>query len=216
MRLCGQAARRNDRGVTAPQSGEIEVEDQLERRIRKPVDLVRCVLACIEIVVLAVAGVAASATTAGVETDIVDASRRLPHALLVVAPPLALFGLLILPVAMAVQWLVRRQFRRPGPPVRIRQSRTLRRRRPAAFSQPWHLLTRMPSACDNMRLPESNRPERNGTSPGGGDLHSAIRCVARRCRHARAARQVRRRGALLGVMHLSPGQAVRHRRLRTR
>jgi hypothetical protein len=73
--------------VTAPQSGEIEVEDQVERRIRKPVDLLRCVLACIEIVVLAVAGVAASATTADVETDIVDASRRLPHALLVVAPP---------------------------------------------------------------------------------------------------------------------------------
>ena len=106
-------------------------------------------------------------TTAGVETGIVDASRRLPHALLVVAPPLALFGLLILPVAMAVQWLVRRQFGRPGPPVRIRQSRTLRRRRPAAFSQPWHLLTRMPSACDNMLLPKSNRPERNGTSPAG-------------------------------------------------
>jgi hypothetical protein len=76
--------------VTAPQSGGIEVEDQLERRIRKPVDLVRCALACIEIVVPAVAGVAASATTSGVETDIVDASHRLPDALLVVAPPLAL------------------------------------------------------------------------------------------------------------------------------
>ena len=98
--------------MTAPHPGEIEVEDQLERRIRKPVDLVRCVLACIEIVVLAVAGIAASATTAGVETDIADASRRLPHALLVVVSPLALFALLVLPVAMAVQLLVRRQFRR--------------------------------------------------------------------------------------------------------
>ena len=98
--------------MTAPQPGEIEVEDQLERRIRKPVDLLRCVLSCIGIVALAVAGIAASATTSGVETDIVGASRRLPHALLVVAPPLALFALLILPVAMAVQLLVRRQFRR--------------------------------------------------------------------------------------------------------
>jgi glycosyltransferase 2 family protein len=112
VRLYGQAVRWNDRGVTAPQPGEVEAEDQLERRIRKPVDLLRCVLACIEIVVLAVAGVAARATTAGVETDIADASRRLPHALLVAAPPLALFALLILPVAMAVQLLVRRQFRR--------------------------------------------------------------------------------------------------------
>ena len=98
--------------MTAPQPGEIEVEDQLERRIRKPVDLLRCVLSGIGIVALAVAGIAASATTSGVETDIVGASRRLPHALLVVVAPLALFALLILPVAMAVQLLVRRQFRR--------------------------------------------------------------------------------------------------------
>ena len=98
--------------MTASQPDEIEVEDQLERRIRKPVDLLRCVLSCIGIVALAVAGVAASATMSGVQTDIVGASRRLPHALLVVVPPLALFALLILPVAMAVQLLVRRQFRR--------------------------------------------------------------------------------------------------------
>ncbi len=98
--------------MTAPQPGEIAVEDQLERRIRKPVDLLRCVLSCFGVVALVVAGVAASATTSGVETDIVGASRRLPHALLVVVSPLVLFALLILPVAMAVQLLVRRQFRR--------------------------------------------------------------------------------------------------------
>jgi uncharacterized membrane protein YbhN (UPF0104 family) len=46
-----------------------------------------------------------------VETDIVGASRRLPHALLVVAPPIALFALLVLPVALAVSQLVRRQVR---------------------------------------------------------------------------------------------------------
>ncbi len=98
--------------MTAPQPGDIEVEDQLDRRIRQPVDLLRCALSCVEIVALAVAGLAASATMAGVQTDIADASRRLPHALLVVASPLALFALLVLPVAMAVQLLVRRQFRR--------------------------------------------------------------------------------------------------------
>jgi hypothetical protein len=48
-----------------------------------------------EIVALAVVGLTASATMAGVETDIADASRRLPHALLVV-PPLALFVLHVL------------------------------------------------------------------------------------------------------------------------
>ncbi len=98
--------------MTPPQPGEIQITDQLERRIRKPVDLLRCVVSCIEIVALAVAGVAASATTSGVQTDIVGATGRLPHALLVVAPPLALFALLILPMALAVQLLAQRQPRR--------------------------------------------------------------------------------------------------------
>jgi glycosyltransferase 2 family protein len=98
--------------VTPPQPGEIQIEDQLERRIRKPVDLLRCVVSCIEIVALAVAGVAASATTSGVQTDIAGATGRLPHALLVLAPPLALFALLILPMALAVQLLAQRQPRR--------------------------------------------------------------------------------------------------------
>jgi glycosyltransferase 2 family protein len=95
--------------VTQP--GAIQVTDQLERRIRKPIDGLRCIMSCIWIFVLAVAAVAAAATTTGVETDIVGASRRLPHALLVVAPPIALFALLILPVALAVSQLVRRQVR---------------------------------------------------------------------------------------------------------
>jgi glycosyltransferase 2 family protein len=100
--------------VTAPQSGEIEVEDQLERRIRRPADLLRCVLSCFGIVALAVAAVGASATMSGAQTDIVGTSHRLPHALVVVATPVVLLALLILPVAMAVQLLVRRQFRRLG------------------------------------------------------------------------------------------------------
>ena len=93
------------------QPDAIQVTDQLERRIRKPIDGLRCIVSCIWILVLAVAAVAAAATTTGVETDIVGASRRLPHALLVVAPPIALFALLILPAALAVSQLVRRQVR---------------------------------------------------------------------------------------------------------
>jgi uncharacterized membrane protein YbhN (UPF0104 family) len=98
--------------VTPSQPGAIEVTDQLERRIRKPVDLLRCALSCVEIVALALAGIAASATTTGVETDIVGASRRLPHALLDVAPKVALIGLFIVPVALGLQLLLRRQLRR--------------------------------------------------------------------------------------------------------
>ena len=90
----------------------IQVSDHLERRIRKPVDALRCLVACFWIIAAAVAAVAASATTTGVETDIVGASKRLPHALLVVAPPITLFALFILPLGLAVTQLVRRQVRR--------------------------------------------------------------------------------------------------------
>jgi uncharacterized membrane protein YbhN (UPF0104 family) len=98
--------------VTSPQPGEIQIEDHLERRIRKPVDLLRCVLSCAEIVVLAAAGLAASATTAAVQADIVGASRHIPTALFTLARPLAFIALFILPVALAVQLLVLRQPRR--------------------------------------------------------------------------------------------------------
>jgi uncharacterized protein (TIRG00374 family) len=98
--------------VTSPQPGEIQVEDRLERRIRKPVDLLRCTVSCIEIVALALAGVAASATTAAVQADIAGATRQVPASILQVARPLALIALYILPAALAVQLLARRQFRR--------------------------------------------------------------------------------------------------------
>jgi uncharacterized membrane protein YbhN (UPF0104 family) len=69
-------------------------------------------VSCIEIVALAAAGIAASATTTGVETDIVAVSKSLPHALLDTLPTLALFAILIIPVALAVRQLVRSQWQR--------------------------------------------------------------------------------------------------------
>ena len=98
--------------MTPQQPGEVQVEDQLERRIRKPVDLLRCVVSCTEIVALVLAGLAASATTAAVETDIVTASSKIPSTLLHAARPVSLIALFILPAALAVQLLILRQFRR--------------------------------------------------------------------------------------------------------
>src|SRR5260370_7618295 len=97
--------------------GATQLLDLLERRIRKPIDGLRCIVSCIWIFVLAVAAVAAAATTTGVETDIVGASRRLPHALLVVAPPIALFALLILPPALPLSHLVTRPVPHLPPPL---------------------------------------------------------------------------------------------------
>ena len=90
----------------------IQVSDRLERRIRKPADALRCALVCIAILLLVVAGVAAGAVMRGVETDIVGASLRLPLSLREVASEIVNFGLLILPISLAIAQLIRRQVRR--------------------------------------------------------------------------------------------------------
>ena len=90
----------------------IQVSDRLERRIRKPADALRCVLACIAIFLLALAAVAAGATAKAAESNIVGASQRLPPALINAAPQVVNLLLVILPLALAVAQLVRRQIRR--------------------------------------------------------------------------------------------------------
>ena len=96
--------------VAGPQA--LHVEDHLERRIRKPIDLLRCVVSCVELVLLAAFGLVVPATTTGVETSIVTASRRLPYTAIGAARPVTLFALLILPIALAVRELVRGRGRR--------------------------------------------------------------------------------------------------------
>ena len=86
----------------------IQVSDQLERRIRKPADALRCVLACIAIFLIVLAAVAAGATAKGAESNIVGASQRLPPPLLHLAPQIVGLGLVILPVALAIAQLIRR------------------------------------------------------------------------------------------------------------
>jgi len=88
------------------------VHDQLARRIRRPVDLLRCAADGFWIAVLVVAGLAARATTQGVETDLVDGSRRLQDVVLPTLRGISLFVLLAFPVALAIRQLVRRQGRR--------------------------------------------------------------------------------------------------------
>ena len=94
------------------QPSVIAVSDHLDRRIRKPVDALRCILACIAIFLLVFAAVAAGATAKGAESNIVGASQKLPPPLLHLAPQIVGFGLVILPVALAVAQLIRRQVRR--------------------------------------------------------------------------------------------------------
>ena len=89
----------------------IHVEDHLESRVRIPTDLLRCIIALIEIGLLAALALLARLTADGAETDIVLASRYL-KALLPILGFAAHAALLLLPVALAVRVLVRRQPRR--------------------------------------------------------------------------------------------------------
>jgi uncharacterized membrane protein YbhN (UPF0104 family) len=90
----------------------VVVEDHLARRIRRPGDLLRFVAACLGIALLVAAGLLAKATTHGVETDVVAASRRLPGELRGTLRFLSIAVLVALPVALAIRQLIRRQARR--------------------------------------------------------------------------------------------------------
>jgi glycosyltransferase 2 family protein len=95
----------------APVPGLI-VEDQRARRIRRPIDLLRCLLAVLGIVVVAAIGLLAGATATGVQIDAVGASRRLPHPVLALLGVAATLALLLWPAAIAVRQLSRHQARR--------------------------------------------------------------------------------------------------------
>src|SRR5215469_5123673 len=88
----------------APGPGLI-VEDQRARRIRRPIDLLRCLLAVLGIVL---------AAAIGLQIDAVGASRRLPHPVLALLGVAATLALLLWPAAIAIRQLTRRQPRRLG------------------------------------------------------------------------------------------------------
>src|SRR6266576_3210728 len=96
---------------TVPASGLI-VEDQRARRIRRPVDLLRCLLAVLGIVVAVGIGLLAGATARGVQIDAVGASSRLPHPVLALLGVAATLALVLWPAALAIRQLTRRQGRR--------------------------------------------------------------------------------------------------------
>jgi glycosyltransferase 2 family protein len=90
----------------------VEVEDHLERRVRIPADLLRCVMAAIEIALLVGLALLSRETTHGVEITAVGASHFLPSALLPIVRVVARAALLVLPVALAGRLLFHRQPRR--------------------------------------------------------------------------------------------------------
>ena len=89
----------------------IVVHDHLARRVRRPVDLLRFIADIIQIVLVAGLGLAARAAANGAEYDILRASQHLPKPLLDILHPVAPLALLVLPVALAIRQIFRRQAR---------------------------------------------------------------------------------------------------------
>lgn len=90
----------------------VEVEDHLESRVRIPADLLRFVIGWVEIGLLVVIALLGPETAHGVEITALGATNLLPQVLLRPVGFAAPIALLILPVALAVRLVFRRQTRR--------------------------------------------------------------------------------------------------------
>ena len=88
------------------------MQDHRARRIRRPIDLLRCLVAILGVFVVAGIGLLARATASGIESDAVDASLRLPHPVLALLGIAADFALLLWPAALAIRQVSRHQARR--------------------------------------------------------------------------------------------------------
>jgi glycosyltransferase 2 family protein len=95
------------------------VEDELEPRIRRPSDLLRCLTACVEIVLLVGIGLLGKAAATGVETDVVQASERVARNFISPLHHIAFVALVAIPVALAIRLVVIGQLRRLGEAITI-------------------------------------------------------------------------------------------------
>jgi glycosyltransferase 2 family protein len=96
------------------QAPALLVVDERARRIHRPTDLLRCLVSALGILLAVGIGLLAHATAAGVEIDAVGAGKRLPDALLNLLGVAAVVALLLLPVALAIRQLSRRQSQQLG------------------------------------------------------------------------------------------------------
>ncbi len=85
--------------------------DVIPRRLRRPIDLLRLVVAFGTAALILAIAYFASATAAGLESDLTEASDRIPGLIVVAANVIGLLGVLALPLAAAFDLMVRRRGR---------------------------------------------------------------------------------------------------------
>lgn len=94
-------------GTTVP----VIEEGVLSTRLRRPLDLVRMMVALLLIAIILSFVWLAASTTADLDEELLTASRRLPDILVLVLNATAGLGLLTLPVAVGIDLLIRRRGR---------------------------------------------------------------------------------------------------------
>ncbi|MFM9134554.1 MAG: lysylphosphatidylglycerol synthase domain-containing protein [bacterium] len=95
-----------------PTAATVVIEDGvIPRRLRRPLDLARFVLAAAIVAVTVLVAYFATGTTAGLEEDLTDGASLLPSAVILVLNVIAGIGLVGLPVAAAIGLVVRRRVR---------------------------------------------------------------------------------------------------------
>ena len=95
-------------GEGAPPPPTVVIEDGvIGKRLRRPMDLVRLFIALVAIAAIAAIAYFATSTTTGLGTDLSEASRRLPDPVVLILNVIGAIGVLVLPVAAAVDLLVR-------------------------------------------------------------------------------------------------------------
>lgn len=102
----GPASRRGKPGPPEPDGLAIQVEDELQPRVRMPADLLRCILTGLELIL--VAGI----SLLGVQVNAAGATHRLPSGLVAILGLPADIFVLILPLALAVLIAVNGGWRR--------------------------------------------------------------------------------------------------------
>ncbi len=93
--------------VEAP--GVVVIEPDLPRRVRRPADLVRLVVAVASFVLALVLGDIAVGTAGGLEQDLISASTGLPNFLLQVFRLVAGVGVVLVPVVVGIDLVVRKR-----------------------------------------------------------------------------------------------------------
>ena len=93
-------------------AGTLVIEDGvIPRRVRRPIDLVRFAVALLAFAAIVAISYFLTATSTGIDQDIIDASGRLPELLRFVLNTIAGLGVLALPIAVALDLLIRRRGR---------------------------------------------------------------------------------------------------------